>query len=252
MPSCDAKGSSFSWPAGVHAALSLTFDDARASQLDVAIPILDARGAKATFYVSPEPMEKRLDGWRAALAAGHEIGNHTLSHPCSANFSWSRGNALEDYTLARIEAEIDGASERIEALLGVTPRTFAYPCGQKFVGRGKAVASYVPLVATRFIAARGAYDEQPNAVDVFDLAQAFGLDADHQTLAEQKARLDRALEIGGWIILFAHEVAPAGTPNAMPADVLEGVIDYARSRGFRIDSVAAIAEYVARNRAASA
>ena len=218
------------------------------SQLDVALPILDARGVKATFYVLTGEVEKRLDGWRAAVARGHEIGNHTLTHPCSANFSWSRGNALEDYTLARIESEIVDADARIETLLGVKPRTFAYPCGQKFVGRGAETASYVPLVAGRFVAARGAYDEQPNAPDVFDLAQAFGHDADHPTLDEQRARLDRAIAAGGWIILFAHDVAAPGTPHAMGTDVLEGVIDYARGNGIWLDTVAAIGAYIAARR----
>jgi peptidoglycan-N-acetylglucosamine deacetylase len=234
----------FPWPAGARAALSFSFDDARQSQLDVALPILDSRRVKATFYVSFEGLEARLDDWRAVAAGGHEIGNHTMSHPCSTNFVWSRGNALEDYDLARIEKEIVGADTRIEALLGVRPRTFAYPCGQKLVGRGEATASYVPIVARRFVVGRGAYDEQPNAPDTFDLAQAFGHDADHPTLAEQMARLDRALAAGGWIILFAHDVAAPGTAHAMGTDVLEGVIDYARGRGIWIDTVVAIGHYI--------
>jgi peptidoglycan-N-acetylglucosamine deacetylase len=246
-PSAAPREKGFSWPAGVRGALSLSFDDARPSQLDVALPILAARGVKATFYVSPDVVEKRLDGWRAAVSAGHEIGNHTLSHPCSGNFAFSRGNALEDYSLERIEAEIVGADERIEALLGVRPRTFAYPCGQKFVGRGQDVASYVPIVARRFVVGRGAYDEQPNAPGLFDLAQAFGHDADHPTLADQRARLDRAVNEGGWIILFAHDVAAPGTPHALGTDVMEGILDYAAKLGtLWIDTVATIGDYIAR------
>jgi peptidoglycan/xylan/chitin deacetylase (PgdA/CDA1 family) len=236
----------FSWPPGVRAALSFSFDDARPSQLDVALPILDSKGVKATFYILPDAVEKRLEDWRACASGGHEIGNHTMTHPCSANFSWSRSNALEDYTLARIETEILDADARIQSLLGVKPRTFAYPCGQKFVGRGEATVSYVPLVAGRFVVGRGAYDEQPNAPDVFDLAQAFGHDADHPTLAEQKARVDRASAAGGWLILFAHDVAAPAAPHAMGTDVLEGLIDYARSGGVWLDTVAAVGEYVAR------
>lgn len=234
----------FSWPEGVRGALSLSFDDARASQLDVALPILDAHGVKATFYVSPDGVEPRLDRWRAVAASGHEIGNHTMTHPCSANFVWSQGNALEDYSLDDIEAEILRADLFIEESLGVKPRTFAYPCGQKSVGRGESVKSYVPLVAGRYVVGRGAYDEQPNAPGLFDPAQAFGHDADHPTLAEQRARLDRAAAEGGWFILFAHDVAAPGTPHAMGTDVLEGVIRYARDLGLWVDTVLAIGEYV--------
>jgi hypothetical protein len=60
----------FPWPDGRRAALSLTFDDARESQVDVGIPLLSAQGVRATFYVQPEGVRKRLAGWKAALAAG--------------------------------------------------------------------------------------------------------------------------------------------------------------------------------------
>jgi peptidoglycan/xylan/chitin deacetylase (PgdA/CDA1 family) len=44
---------SFPWPAGKRAAISLSFDDARQSQVDVGLPLLDRYGDKATFYLSP-------------------------------------------------------------------------------------------------------------------------------------------------------------------------------------------------------
>ena len=61
--------------------------------------------------------------------------------------------------------QLDGANEQIRRMLGVTPKTFAYPCGQKFVGRGLDVRSYVPLVADRFLAGRGYLDESSNDPD---------------------------------------------------------------------------------------
>lgn len=71
----------FPWPDGKRAALSLSFDDARLSQPDVGIPLLDQYGVKATFYVQPGPLDERLAGWKKAVAdgrwlilAGHEIG----------------------------------------------------------------------------------------------------------------------------------------------------------------------------------
>ena len=94
------------FPNGARVALSLTFDDSRDSQLDVAVPILAAYRLRATFFVLPEPVSRRQSDWQAVVESGHEIGNHTVSHPCSANFGFSRTNALEDYSLDRIEAEI--------------------------------------------------------------------------------------------------------------------------------------------------
>ena len=69
---------------------SLTFDDGRDSQVDVGLPLLYSFGVKATFYPLPEAVGERLEGWKAAAAAGHEIGNHTVGHPSTGNFSWAR------------------------------------------------------------------------------------------------------------------------------------------------------------------
>jgi peptidoglycan/xylan/chitin deacetylase (PgdA/CDA1 family) len=43
----------FQWPEGKKMGLSLTFDDARLTQVDKGIPLLDKYGVKATFYLSP-------------------------------------------------------------------------------------------------------------------------------------------------------------------------------------------------------
>jgi len=48
--------SEFKWPEGKKMGLSLTFDDARLTQPDKGIPVLDKYGVKATFYVSPGSM----------------------------------------------------------------------------------------------------------------------------------------------------------------------------------------------------
>lgn len=152
----------FRWPDGKRAAISLSFDDARISQIDTGLALLNRQHVKATFFVQPENVRKRPEGWKKAVTDGHEIGNHSKSHPCTGNYTFSRANALEDYSLKMMAAQLDGANAEIESLLGVKPRTFAYPCGQKFVGRGLDVRSYVPLVADRFLAGRRYLDESAN------------------------------------------------------------------------------------------
>src|SRR2546429_8867624 len=139
------------------------------------------------FYI-----RKRLDGWKKAVAEGHEIGNHSNTHPCTANYSFSRLNALEDYTLEMMAAQLDGANAEIQDLLGVKPRTFAYPCGQKFVGRGLDVRSYVPLVAERFLVGRGYLDESANDPHVCDLAQAMGTSFDDMEFEQMRNQVEQA------------------------------------------------------------
>lgn len=237
----------WTWPDGKRVALSLTFDDARPSQVDQGIPILDAHGVKATFYVSPARLSDRLEGWQAAVAAGHEIANHTLTHPCSANFAFARGNALEDMTLDQMEADILGANGTIERLLGVAPTTFAYPCGQTYVGRGTGVASYVPLVAAHFLAGRGAFNEAHNDPRYCDLAQLFGMAMDDVPFLYLKALLDHAIDGGGgWLVLFGHDVGPDGGRQVTRTDTLDALCQYAADAGSGIwvDTVEAVASYV--------
>jgi peptidoglycan-N-acetylglucosamine deacetylase len=63
----------------------------------------------------------------------------------------------EDKTMRDIATYIDAASQVIQDLLGVQPKTFAYPCGQSFIGRASQRRSYVPLVTERFVASRGGF-----------------------------------------------------------------------------------------------
>ena len=239
----------FRWPEGKRAAISLSFDDARLSQVDCGLPILDAHSVKATFYAVPDSVEKRLAGWKKAVANGHEIANHTLTHPCSGNFSWSRKKALENYTLKDMEHELDEANAAIERLLGVRPNTFAYPCGQNFVGRGRSVKSYVPLVARRFVVGRGAFDEIGNDPTFCDLAQATGIDSDGLDFEQVKLLVEQAAAEGRWLIFFGHEIGEAGRQTTT-VSTLEALCRYAKdpANGLWIDTVETIGKYILKQR----
>ncbi|HEX2274588.1 MAG TPA: polysaccharide deacetylase family protein [Acidimicrobiales bacterium] len=210
------------FPDGARVALSLSFDDARDSQLDAALPVLEAHGVSATFYVLPARVWLRRNEWRAVAAGGHEVANHTSSHPCSANFEFSRTNALEDYSLARIEAEIDRASNRIEMLLGVRPETFAYPCGQSFVGRGENRVSFVPVVARRFVAGRGYGSETSNDPERCDLAHLDAFTVDGLGADELVGMVDAGAASGRWVVMAGHDVGERGGQTVL-VDALEAL-----------------------------
>jgi peptidoglycan/xylan/chitin deacetylase (PgdA/CDA1 family) len=234
----------FRWPQGKKAALSLTFDDARESQVDSGFPILDELGVKATFYVSFAPFERRLDEWKEAASAGHEIGNHSVSHPCSGNFRFSETNYLEEYTLDRMEKELIEASDTIEGHIGIRPTTFAYPCGQTFVGRGEEARSYVPLVAKHFHLGRGFKGESPLHPLWGDMAQAPGVDFDGATFDDVKRFLNRAVDRNQWLLLAGHDVGH-DPEQTVQADTLRQVCEYALNpdNGIWIDTAAKVAAY---------
>ena len=235
----------FPWPKGKRAALSLSFDDARPSQVDAGTALLDQYGVKATFYVVPAAVEQRLPGWKKAVAAGHEIGNHSLHHPCTGNFSWSRSKALEDYTLDKMLRELLDANRRIHQLLGVKPEVFAYPCGQTFVGRGVDTRSYVPVVAELFASGRGWLDEGPNDPGFCDPAQLTGIEMDGKNFEQLLPLLEEAKKTGKWVVLAGHEMGASG-PQTTRLAMLRKLLAYARdpANGIWLAPVGTVAKYV--------
>lgn len=246
---CSGQDKPFGWPQGKRAAISLTFDDARPSQIDTGLPLLEKHGVKATFFVSPRNLEKRLEGWRRAVARGHEIGNHSLTHPCTANYGFSRDNALEEYDLERMRRDLDGAQAEIRRLLGVAPVSFAYPCGLKFVGRGKSVRSYVPLVEERFVLGRGYLDEAANDPRVCDPAQAMGTAFDDMG-PEQVLRIAAAAaREGQWVLFTGHGIGPRAYQSTS-VEALEALIAFAQdpAHGIWLEAAGTVASYVRRRR----
>ena len=198
------------WPNGHKGALSLTFDDGTQSQLDLAIPMLDKYGLLATFYVNPrDNYQAQLIPWRAAAQTGHEIGNHTISHPCSKNFAFISQNnrpALEEMTLDDIDAEIAGAGRRIaEVIPEQGPVSYGYTCYQPFVGRGPTRQSYVPVVAKHCVAGRGR-GEQPNDPRYCDLYYLWSTPCERMTGAELVGLAEAAAAQGRWAILTFHGI----------------------------------------------
>jgi peptidoglycan/xylan/chitin deacetylase (PgdA/CDA1 family) len=243
------EGKKFSWPEGKHGAVSVTFDDARFSQIDTGMPILDEYGAKATFYVSISSLEKRLDAWKKAAANGHEIGNHSLTHPCSGNFSFAREKALENYTLNKMHYELEESNIIIERLLNVRPVSFAYPCGQKFVGRGQNLKSYIPVVAENFLTGRGWMDEWSNDPAFCDMSQLMGVELDGKDFEQVKQWIDKTTANGGWLVFCGHDIAEGGRQTTR-SSTLKALCEYAQdpSNGLWLDTVQTIANYIVKQR----
>ena len=240
----------FNWPEGKQVAISLSFDDARPSQVIDGIPLLNKYDVKATFYVVPDRVKPHLDEWKRAVAAGHEMGNHSIYHPCSGNFEWAREHALEKYTLDQMQAELIEANKQVKDLLGVEPVTFAYPCGQKYVQSGKDTKSYVPVAAELFTVSRGWLDEAPNDPLYFDPAQATGMSMDRKSFDEIRSLIDQARDDGHWLILAGHEMGGDGN-LVTELDMLEALLNYAAdpANGIWLAPVKDVASYIEQFRA---
>ena len=95
--------------------LCLTFDDGPSESTPAILDVLAAHGALGTFFVLGESIEGREEVLARTIAEGHEVGNHTFSHPHAMD--------LED-------AELGHDIVRCQRLLGGAPVLFRPPYGE--------------------------------------------------------------------------------------------------------------------------
>ncbi len=240
------------WPQGKQAAVSFTFDDASFSQVDSALPLLNQYGVKASFYISIWSSTQRLEGWKSAIKMGHEIGNHTNKHPCAGSYGRDLNLTLEEYTLKRMKKDIQLANKKINDLYNIIPATFAYPCGQKYVGSGQNTRSYVPIIAKHFIAGRSYMDEGANDPNRCDLAKVLGVSMDNKSMIDLLPYLKEAEEKGLWLVLVGHHV---GTQDYLTTDMstLKELIQYFQqaNHNFWIAPFGEVAKHILRSRSGS-
>lgn len=227
------------WRDGASAALSLTFDDGDVSQLTEGVEVLQRVDVRATFFVLPHNARRNRKRWRAMAELGHEIGNHSTSHVCGSGAMRTRRVVLDDLTLDDIEADLADASRQLLEALDVAPRSFAYPCGQTFVGRGLGAQSYIPVVARMFDVGRTFNDRWPNDPRHCDLAKVACLNSDGRTLDDLRPWLEDTVARSGWLVLGGHAIGRDGGQATSP-ETIEAVVSWWRSAGGRVDTIGAI------------
>lgn len=241
----------FSYPDNASNAISITFDDARHSQVDNGLSLLNKYKVKATFYVSPFNVEERVSKWQKVVKDGHEIANHTNKHLCTGNFEWLRqqGLSLEQASLKDIEKDIIDSQQYIKRTLGVDAKAFAYPCGNTFVGRGANTKSYVPLIAKHFDTGRTWLDETANNPNFTDFSQLTSLRIDGLTFAEIKAMIEQHRTNNSWIILAGHEIGERGQYST-DINALEELINYLQKpeTGYWLETVSEVSSYIKQHR----
>jgi peptidoglycan/xylan/chitin deacetylase (PgdA/CDA1 family) len=107
--------------------VAITFDDGYLDTLTVALPLLVEHGFTATCYLVARAVGRTSDwtdpkplmdwnGVRDWLAAGMEIGAHSLTHP-----------DLTGLSDRRLDEEVAGSRMMLEDRLGIPVGSFAYP-----------------------------------------------------------------------------------------------------------------------------
>jgi len=104
-------------------AIALTFDDGPSESTGELLELLAAHGAPATFFQCGANVRRLPEVARHVAAAGHEIGNHTNSHPM-----------LHCKSPEFIYGELAAAQDIIAETTGSAPSLFRAPFGVRWFG----------------------------------------------------------------------------------------------------------------------
>lgn len=199
---------------GKKSAVVITYDDAINQHLDNAIPVLDSLRLKATFYVTAfsASMQTRLNDWKKLAVNGHELGNHTLYHPCigGKGREWvSKEYDMNNYTVKRMVDETRMTNLFLQALDGKTKRTFAFTCGDMKIGD----SSFINAMKNDFVAAR-AVRNQMHKINEVDLYNVDCYVVNGETGAQMIEWAKKAIETNSLLVILFHGVGGGNALNA--------------------------------------
>ena len=181
--------------------IALTFDDGpHPVKTPKILEILEKNGVKATFFIVGSLAEYHPEIVKKEAALGHEIANHSYTHP-----------RFSKLTEAEIKAEIEKTDAIIKKASGITPRLFRPPEG-----------AYSPGIVN--IAASLGKETVIWTVDTLDWA---------------KTPVDKIVEnvktnvTSGSIVLF-HDCTRDGT---FTSEALEILLPYLKAQGYEFVTV---------------
>ncbi|MBF0384854.1 MAG: polysaccharide deacetylase family protein, partial [Candidatus Omnitrophica bacterium] len=178
-------------------AVSFTFDDGPKTAYDLALPLFDKFGFKATIFINPgitteEPVKYWLGTWkewRDAIKRGHEIGSHSMEHTILT------GKSPEE-----LNYQIAQAAKLIEEKLNRRAISFAFPKNLTDGLSLKEAVTHHPAVRNHAYLDR-IYDK------IF--IPIYG----GKYLSEESVNkiLDLAIKRNAWLIPVCHSIQPKGS-----------------------------------------
>ena len=120
LPRCALLGPNMRRIPDARDVVALTFDDGPHPEITpMVLDLLEAAGAKATFFCVGSKAERSPEVVAAIRARGHDVENHSYSHP----------NLFALHGPGRMRQEILSAQQAIERCGGVRPKFFRAPAG---------------------------------------------------------------------------------------------------------------------------
>jgi len=199
--------------------IALSFDDGPDQQFTPKIlDILKAKQAPATFFVIGSSANDALGLIRREYNEGHEIGNHTYTHP-----HWN------DISRTQIDVELNVTERLLNSTLGVKSLLFRPPYGIDHQPETADEVAQLPVAQSMGYLIVGA------RLDPHDWGEPGGV-APAAASVIVKRVLDQARANGGNIVLL-HD---GGGDRSHTVEALPQIIDGLRAAGFQIVPVAAL------------
>lgn len=204
------------WPKSCRAAVSLTYDDGIPNHPQLVAPLLEQYDMRGTFYVPiKDDVVNNPLPWRKMAARGHELGNHTVYHPC-----WSVGGKYDAWlpdqlNLVHYDAEhwmdeINTANDALELIDNRRERrTFGNTCFDNYLGPEENPVCLEPLIAQVFLAARGEQTSRPVDLANINYNNLGTVWADRRSFGDFAGELQEIADTGGWVIYTFHGVGEA-------------------------------------------
>jgi peptidoglycan/xylan/chitin deacetylase (PgdA/CDA1 family) len=197
------------WPGFRSCAISYTFDDGCSGQFSKAIPIFDEFGYKLTLFT----VTNWVGNWnnlKNAAINGHEVANHTLSHP-----------KLDTMAIEAQKTEIKTSNDLINSRVTTQKSvTMATP----YCAKGND-----SLAATFFIAVRGCQGfVEPNTPGNFMNVSSV-ICGDQGTVKKTidfKNKANSAASSKGWLVYLIHGVDNDGGYSPLSSDTLRQSLAY--------------------------
>ncbi len=215
------------------AAVSLTFDDADSVQLDKAVPELNKRQLRGTFFITISKLT-RLDDWRKVQLEGHEIGNHSVTHEHASSL-----------TKAGEELQVEDAKKFLDSNFRSDVCIFAYPYEEASPGLVFWVKKY-DFAARGW---RGTGDQlyvRPDADPDWYSLPSQPTYSRYEPVVYQ-GWVDKAMSTGTWTTLQMHGIDDASTGwEPIPERTLIFVLNYlkaAEQRGLWVAPFGEVAAY---------
>ncbi len=203
------------------AAVTITFDDGIRSQFTTAVPLLNERSLKATFYVVTNYIGTGFtpdwDTLNEVSRKGHEIGSHTMNH---ANLAY----------LASSPSFADSLKKELLFSRDIINRKIPSQKCESFCWPGGSVNPQAIAVARKYYLSCRTSGKQINFSKIPDFYNIQSLPIEHNTLlATTNYWVDQILNFKGWMIERIHAINTGNDSTGyepVPVTILRNHWDY--------------------------